>query len=155
MGPFGTDRTIAAIVACLQPDFPRLEPAAQGDVQAGVTAFTTAQVAALPDFLRHPYRLALVAFEWLALLRFGRRFVALGSEQRRAWLDLWSASPVGAMRNFVKLLRSCTLLAFYDHPAVQLPLNQQVRRRAAEPRTGAPAPADPAAIASPTGGASS
>lgn len=133
-----TNRTVAAIAESLEPDFPRLDAAARALVLADVTAFTASQVGALPEFLRYPYRLALVAFEWLAVLRYGRPFVALDAERRRAWVDLWAESPLGATRNFVKLIRSCALLAFYDHPALQDPLNRQVARTArAVPRLGA------------------
>ncbi|MCC6847864.1 MAG: hypothetical protein IT294_05135 [Deltaproteobacteria bacterium] len=134
-----TDRTVVAIAECLAPDFPRLDPATRAVVLADVTAFAVSQVGALPDFLRYPYRLALVAFEWLAVLRFGRRFVALDAARQRAWVELWTESPLGVTRNFVKLVRSCALLAFYDHPALQDALHRQAARGAAAPEIAPPA----------------
>ncbi len=123
-----TSRTVAATAKCLEPDFPRLDAATRALVLADVSAFVASQVRALPDFLRWPYRLALVAFEWLPVLRFGRPFTALDLERRRAWVDFWTDAPLGLMRNFVKLMRSCALLAYYDHPALQPALRAQARR---------------------------
>jgi hypothetical protein len=128
-----TDRTVGAITECLAPTFPVEEPASRAAVLADVTAFVVSQVGALPDFLRYPYRLALFAFEWLAVLRYGRPFAGLDPERRQAWVELWAESPIGATRNFVKLIRSCALLAYYDHPAVQAPLNAQVTRATPRP----------------------
>ena len=62
------------------------------------------------------------------MLRFGRRFVALDAERRAAYVALWSDSPIGAMRNFVKLIRGCALLAYYDHPALLEALEAQAGR---------------------------
>lgn len=110
--------TVAAIVECLVPSVPALETEVRAAVVADVVRFVSSQVAALPDFLRAPYGLALVGFEWLPLLRWGRPFGALDSARQAAYLDHWSDAPIGAMRNFVKLMRSCALLAYYDHPAL-------------------------------------
>ncbi|MCC6763044.1 MAG: hypothetical protein IT293_00130 [Deltaproteobacteria bacterium] len=149
-----TDRTVAAIAECLAPDFPRLDAATRAAVLSDVTAFTASQVGALPDFLRYPYRLVLMAFEWLAVPRYGRPFVALDAERRRAWVDLWAESPLGATRNFVKLVRSCALLAFYDHPALQDALRLQAGQDA-EPPKDAPSAIDALAAPAPRVGAAS
>ncbi|MEB2284464.1 MAG: hypothetical protein B6D46_02970 [Polyangiaceae bacterium UTPRO1] len=121
-------RTIAAAVEAVAPDFPRLDAATRRVVLTDVAAFTASQVDAMPEHLRYLYRLALIAFEWLAVLRFGRPFTALDGDRRRTWVDFWTESPLAASRNFVKLIRSCTLLAFYDHPAVRDPLERQASR---------------------------
>lgn len=120
--------TVVDIVECVLPGFPRLDPGTKSAVLADVGTFVTRQVAAIPDFLRYPYRLALAAFEWLPVFRWGLRFGRLDDTRRRMYLDIWATAPVGAMRNFVKLIRSCALLAFYDHPSVQAPLQEQVSR---------------------------
>lgn len=120
--------TLVRIVECLAPEFPRLDPGVRTAVLDDVAAFVVRQVDALPDFLRYPYRFALVAFEWLPAARWGRRFRRLDESKRRTYLALWSDSPLTITRNFVKLIRSCALLAFYDHPAVQAPLRDQAPR---------------------------
>ena len=116
------ERTVAGIVACIVPAYPALEEATRATVLADATRFACSQILALPDWLRLPYRLALTAFDWLALLRFGAPFHALDGERRARYLALWSDAPLSLARNFVKLIRGCALLAYYDHPALASPL---------------------------------
>lgn len=110
--------TVAAVVESLLPSVPTLEAGVRAAVVADVVRFVSSQIAALPDFLRAPYGLALVGFEWLPVLRYGRPFGALDDTRRAAYLAFWSEAPIGAMRNVVKVIRSCALLAYYDHPAL-------------------------------------
>src|SRR5262245_48510590 len=77
----------------------------------------------MPTFLRVPYRIALFAFNWLAVLRYRRPFVALGDELAATYLALWSNRGLGLNRDFVKLIRSCALLAYFDHPATRARLD--------------------------------
>ena len=42
----------------------------------------------------------------------------LDPEQSRRYLAAWDRAPIGLCRDFVKLLRSCALLAYLDHPLV-------------------------------------
>ena len=114
----GRIRVLSEIVDALLPDAPALDTAPRSEVHADVTAFVTRQVEAMPAFLAWAYRLAITAFDALAGLRHGRRFVSLEPARQRAYLELWSHSPIGPMRDFVKLIRSCSLLAFFDHPQV-------------------------------------
>lgn len=120
------ERTVAEIIACIVPALPILEDSARAAVLADVTRFVGSQILALPDFLRIPYKLALTGFDWLAILRWGAPFRALDRERRVAYLALWSEAPLGAPRNFLKLIRSCALLAYYDHPALAVPLGAAV-----------------------------
>ncbi len=110
------EATVAGIVDCLIPSFPRLDAGTRAAIMADVTRFVGSQISALPEFLRVPYELALTAFELLPVLRWGRPFGALAPERRAAYVALWSDARIGAMRNFVKLVRGCALLAYYDHP---------------------------------------
>jgi hypothetical protein len=108
--------TVAALVRLLLP-----EPDARGvsrQVESDVVGFVTSQIEALPAFLGPPYRLAIAAFDWLPALRHGRRFTHLEASAARRWLSLWSDGPIPLARDFVKLVRSCALLAYYDHPEV-------------------------------------
>ncbi len=132
------EATVAAIVACLTPEFPAVRPEVRAAVLSDVTRFVSSQVQALPDFLRVPYKQAILVFEWLPLLRWGRRFRALDEERRAAYVAMWSYARVGALRNFVKLIRGCALLAYYDHPALVEALEAQAGRTATPPlRTAA------------------
>jgi hypothetical protein len=111
--------TIATVVASLLPAHPRVTESVRATVTASVVEFVVSQVGALPDFLRIPYGLGLLAFEYLPLARWGRPLGHLDAERRAAYIASWSDSPLGAARNFMKLMRSCALLAYYDHPALR------------------------------------
>lgn len=129
------DAIVTAIVADLLPSHPALDAGERAAVAADAVAFVVAQVRGLPEFLRLPYGAAAFAFDGLAILRWGRTFRGLDGARRRAYVALWTGSPLGATRNFLKLIRSCTLLAYYDHPIVRARLE-----RSAAP-TGDPAAA--------------
>lgn len=116
------------LVRTLTPETPALAPDARAQVLEDVARFVQHEIAAMPSFLRAPYRVGLVAFDWLAALRFGRRFVALDGARRARWVGLWAEGRFAPLRDFVKPLRVCTLLQHFDHPVV--------RRALAAPRAG-------------------
>ena len=68
---------LTAIVGCFLPPFPALPAAERAAVADDVVASVGAQIAAMPRFLRLPYRSALTAFDLLCVLRYGRPFRAL------------------------------------------------------------------------------
>jgi hypothetical protein len=114
----GRRRAVDAIVRLILPTYPGLGESERSRVQVAVTDFVASQVEGLPVHLAVPYRWGLTAFEWLALLRFGSRFSALNRPSQVAYLKLWADFPIGLPRDFVKLIRSCALLASFDHPEV-------------------------------------
>ncbi|HXC49590.1 MAG TPA: gluconate 2-dehydrogenase subunit 3 family protein [Candidatus Limnocylindrales bacterium] len=131
--------TVARIVESITPTFPPLDSGKRTVVFADVTRFVASQIEALPDFLRPPYKMALSGFEWLAVVRWGRPFTALDAARQAAWIALWSDSPVGAMRNFVKLIRGCALLAYYDHPLLLEALEAEAGGEGSRESIGEPA----------------
>lgn len=132
---------VAEIVGALAPHEPALAPAARERALRDTVRFVASQIEAMPSYLRLPYLLALSAFDWLALLRHGRRFPGLAPARREAWIESWSASALAPRRDFVKLLRSCTLLAFFDHPAVRARLIAEAGAGSrGAPQDEAPAP---------------
>lgn len=114
----GRREVVAEIVRSIAPAYPDLDEAERTRVHWSVTAFVASQIESLPSFMAAPYRLAITAFDLLPLLRFGRRFVSLDENARQAWVALWSDARFGPARDFVKLIRSCALLAYFDHPDV-------------------------------------
>jgi len=112
-------RTVATIVTLVIPEFPRLEPTAHAHVRDDVCRYVLDQIGSMAGFLAGPYRAAIVGFEVLPILRYGQAFHALPGPRQHAYLARWSASPFGPMRDFVKLIRSCALLAYFDHRDVR------------------------------------
>lgn len=124
-------RVLSEIVRAILPSYPELEPVVKATVHTDVTAFVASQIEAIPSFLRLPYKLALVGFNLLPLLRWARPFVRLRPEARASYVTLWSDGPIGAMRDFMKLIRSCALLAYFDHPEVARLLDARCPPKAA------------------------
>src|SRR5262245_43507470 len=112
-------RTVASIVALVIPEFPRLEAPVHARVHDDVCRYVLEQIGSMAAFLAGPYRMAILGFEALPVFRYGRTFHALSRPRQHTYLSLWSAAPLGAMRDFVKLIRSCALLAYFDHPDVR------------------------------------
>lgn len=127
-------KVIARLVQLLAPQYPALDAAARTAVEHDVTAFVVSQVKSMPSFLRVPYRLALLGFDWLAVLRYRRSFVALPDVAATAYLSLWSDGGLAVTHDFVKLIRSCALLAYFDHPQVRAGLEAAQPARPAVPR---------------------
>jgi hypothetical protein len=109
---------VQAVVAALLPGFPPLDGAAREQVVRDVAGFLGSQIGAMPATLRAPYRIALAAFGLLPLFRYGRTSTRLDADTRAAWLELWGERGGLPTRSFVKLLRSCALLAYFDHSLV-------------------------------------
>jgi hypothetical protein len=117
--PTTPSRLVRELVRTLSPAAPALAPADRARVLEDVAGFVAAELAAMPPFLRWPYRVALPVFDALAVARYGRRFVALDETRRARWIAAWSEGRVGLLRDFVKPLRVCTLLQHFDHPLVR------------------------------------
>ncbi len=109
---------VAELVRLLTPSFPALDASERDRVQSSVTGFVTSQIESLPTFMGFPYRLVLTGFGWLSVFRFGRVFGSLDEASQQAYLSDWSDGRIGLLRDFIKLIRSCALLAYYDHPEV-------------------------------------
>jgi len=121
---------LSDIVTLILPPYPPLDAATAAAVGQDVTRYVATQIQSMPGFLRLPYKLALFAFDWLALLRHLRTFRRLRPEAQQTYLALWSDGPLGPMRDFVKLIRSSSLLVYFDHPLVMQRLEAERRQPA-------------------------
>jgi hypothetical protein len=119
---------VAEMVRVISPAYPELDDAQRARVLTSVTAFVSSQIEAMPRFLAIPYGIAITAFQLLAILRFGRGFRSLDETSQRSYLAMWSDAKLGPFRDFVKLIRSCTLLAYFDHPEVTRQLPAMIAR---------------------------
>lgn len=118
-------RALAALTVSLLPPWPALPAVSRREIEAEVIGYVDRQVSRMPLFLRLPYLGVLVIFSWGAAFRYGRPFAQLAARQRQAWVNLWAQSPVVPMRDFVRLVRSCALLAWFDHPTVSVAMRAQ------------------------------
>ncbi|MBI2821331.1 MAG: hypothetical protein HYX74_03830 [Acidobacteria bacterium] len=142
MSPESSGSLLAALVRSLLPENPALEPAQRAVVERQVVEFVAAQIGAMPRFLRVPYRIAMRLFDGSAVLRYGRRYTALDGFRQRQYVEAWAGSSLGVMRDFVRLIRSCALLRYWDHPWVVARLEA-----APDAEEGRKATAEPGALA--------
>jgi hypothetical protein len=102
----------------LLPIEPPLSPEARCVVEGDVAAFLFAQIGSMPTYLRLPYEIALLVFNLLAAVPFGQPYQQLDPARQQRYLELWSGSPLRLGRDLIRLIRSCALLQFMDHPCV-------------------------------------
>ena len=112
-------KLLKSIVIPLLPLEPGLTSEVRTEVEQAVVEFLAAQIQDMPSYLRVPYRIAMIGFDWLAIRQYGRRYVRLDPTKQVDYLSVWIHSTLGVKRDFIKLIRSCALLRFYDHPKVR------------------------------------
>ena len=117
--PTAATSPLREIVSTILPLYPPLDADQRLRIEGAVAAYVAGQIAAMPTFLRLPYRAALTAFDLACVARYGRSFRSLGSEQRESYVAAWNTAPVAPMRDFLKLIRSTSLLVYFDHPTVR------------------------------------
>lgn len=109
---------LTCLVPALLPSEPHLDPIQRTKIEEEVVNFVAAQIAAMPSVLRIFYQIALHGFNWLAVIRYGGRYTQLAVDRQRRYILSWSHSRIRMIRDFVKLMRSCALLYYLDHPLV-------------------------------------
>ncbi len=118
----------------MYPKEPLLAAAEKAQVEKDVVNYLAGQILAMPVYLKVPYIMALHAFNYLAFFRFGLPFTIVNQAKQGRYIRLWSLSPIGLMRDFIKLIRSCALLAYLDHPLVLQELELDSRQVASGSR---------------------
>jgi hypothetical protein len=114
----------------LYPKEPQLNAGEKTQVEEKVVNYLAGQILAMPSYLRVPYMLALKVFNCLSCLRFGLPFTCINREKQAKYIRFWSRSPIGLMRDFIKLIRSVVLLSYLDHPLVLQELETGIRKNA-------------------------
>jgi hypothetical protein len=103
------------IVLPMLPEWPPLNPAAQGVVAGEIAGFIRRNLALAPAHVRAGVLVVSIGLVFWQLLR--APLAAMGSPARRRTLVSCQRihGPVSAV---VRLYRSLTVLAFYEHPVV-------------------------------------
>ena len=76
--PAVTNALLGHLVRSLLPPEPALPLETRTEVESATVGFVAAQARAMPAFVRVPFSIALIAFEWLAIGRYGRRAFLFG-----------------------------------------------------------------------------
>lgn len=114
----------------MYPKEPQLTPEENAQVEKEVVSYLAGQILAMPSYLKIPYGLALRGFNYLACLRYGLPFTLIDQEKQVQYVRFWNRSPIGLMRDFIKLIRSCVLLSYLDHPLVLQELELGIKNNA-------------------------
>jgi hypothetical protein len=130
----GSTATARAVVTLILPAYPELDGAERRSVEDDVVRYVAGQIASMPALLQVPFALALLAFEWLPLLRYGRSFRGLTAARQASYVAWWSDARLAPMRDVMKLLRSSSLFVYFDHALVRQHLEAQRPDAVAPPR---------------------
>ena len=106
----------SATVRALAETIAAREEGAPGSAQAA-SAFILASYAAMPSYLRPPLRAATLFFDVWPLPRRGRVFHRLSPTLRRAQLEAWETSPLGAARMLITFYVSLTVFRLWPEQA--------------------------------------
>lgn len=63
------------------------------------------KIEAMPGLMRFGMRVLLIAFDWYAVIRAGRRFRFQGSDAQRRRIAEWANAPLGPCRDMVEFHR--------------------------------------------------
>jgi hypothetical protein len=100
------------------PDAAALDETGWRDVDAAIAD----ALAKRPPRMRRQIGVLIRVLDALPVLRWGRRFHALGAARRARFLDAMQYSPIPLLRRGVWGLRTLVYLAYYARPDVQTTL---------------------------------
>lgn len=83
-------------------------------VQNRVCRYVLAEHGRLPDYLRWPMRVLVMAFDAQTLLTTGAPFHALPPERRARWIERWRHARLGPCRDFIRFHESLAIFAGHD-----------------------------------------
>ena len=112
------DRFQAALVEALLP-LEEVPTEHREDVITQVTDFVRGQLDALPRRLRRLLALAFWVFRVVTRVRFLRAFTGLPVRTRRRWVERWAYGPLGPGRQLFRVVRSTSLVAYYELPELR------------------------------------
>jgi hypothetical protein len=112
-------RAFEATIDALLPEWPPLPAGGRSAVNTSCSRFVARQIALSPAHIRFGIRLLFGAFCIFAFVRLGLRPLgAVAREQRAAVLSVFALEQVPPLVALERVLRSMTVLAFFDHPDV-------------------------------------
>ena len=111
-------RRLNGMARAVLPACPVLPEAVREQVAQDTVEYVVGQIALMPTHVRVPYSCLLIAFDWLAFFRYGRRFVSLAPARQQAYVTAWANGPISIPRDTIKLVRTLVLLQFLDHHLV-------------------------------------
>jgi hypothetical protein len=119
-------RAFEATIDALLPEWPPLPAGCRSAVSTSCSRFVAQQIALSPGHIRFGIRLLFAAFCIFAFVRLGLRPLgAVAREQRAGVLSVFALEQVPPLVALERVLRSMTVLAFFDHPDVLAVINRE------------------------------
>lgn len=100
------------------------DPSSQTLVMTEVSAFTLTEIECIPFRFQVLFKVGLMGFKSYVLLTTGTFLCNLPPEKRRKLVESWAFGKIAITRKFMKLIRSLTLLAYYEHPRIRERFNE-------------------------------
>ncbi|GEM_PF-4102759 len=129
-------RLVEKIVCAMLPEKPVIYSDSKKIVHEEVTDFVYGQIEALPVYLRIIYKIILYTFNLFSIFICGNIFSNLSKPKQLKYLRIWSNSPICQMRDFVKLIKSCTFLQYFDHSIILEAMKNQAENNEKQLQTG-------------------
>ena len=129
-------RLVEKIVNAILPEKPVIYSDSRKIVHEEVTDFVYGQIEALPVYLKIVYKLVLYKFNLFSIFICGNIFSNLSKLNQLKYLRIWSNSPIRQMRDFVKLIKSCAFLQYFDHPIILEAMINQTENNEKQLQTG-------------------
>ena len=111
-------KLVEKIVSAMLPEKPVVYSDSRRKVEEDVSDFVYGQIEALPVYLRVIYKIVLCKFNFSSFFIYGNVFSNLTKSKQLNYLRIWSESPIRQMRDFIKLIKSCAFLQYFDHPVI-------------------------------------
>jgi len=118
-------RAFEATIDALLPEWPPLPAGCRSAVSTSCSRFVARQIALSPAHIRFGIRLLFAAFCIFAFVRLLRPLGAVAREQRAGVLSVFALEQVPPLVALERVLRSMTVLAFFDHPDVLAVINRE------------------------------
>jgi hypothetical protein len=122
------------VIDALLPEWPPLPPEQRLAISAACGAFVSREIALAPAHIRFGIHVLFATFCVYAFFRLGLRpLSAVQREQRSKALRAFAFKRVTAFAALERVLRSMTVLAFFDHPDVVAAIgSEQLATRASK-----------------------
>ena len=111
-------KLVEKIVSAMLPEKPVVYSDLRRKVEDDVSDFVYGQIEALPVYLRVIYKIVLCKFNFSSFFIYGNVFSNLNKSKQLNYSRMWSESPIRQMRDFIKLIKSCAFLQYFDHPVI-------------------------------------
>lgn len=113
------EKSINCIVELTLPSWPKILPNEYSQVIDGISYFVINKIKNMDRFFRIPYFALLYIFIFLPIMFYVRPFYKLPLITKKNYVARWQNHVISPCRDFLKLISSLVVLAFYDHHIIQ------------------------------------